>query len=567
MHINPIHFYNGRFCAPLKQNNKKPAANVQIQNLKKPNYAHYVSFCGGSSLNLAQSVKNLDTLSIQKGGRAGDKFPPDVYNYAQMLIKNGNPEGNTLIDAHKMKYTLLNDCCDLADARALFDEFAGVLSDCEVSHMDDSFIAKVKNGEVENFNKDEDLALQLLKLYWAQGFSLRDLQKYCGGINLYHTIKKLNIPLLDKDYAHVLKFSDKEYNERLTREMAHKRMESLDRRVQEAQGEPVYIARGPLSDMHKKHISEGLIKYYALHPEKSVEMSARQQEYYENNPEQKELLRSAMLYAWNETQEGRSVKKYLVKFFAKNKTDIDDNVFAGDSSKMSTSQRKLLTQFWKINSWAREKFSCAVKKGWEFAKDSPKEVQSNNSNSVNEKITIHMNLLPKSYMRTMLNSISDNDSDFMPIREYLNDKHSLDEDTLGFISSYFNELVKELEAVNSPFTDFMVDVQSSTVMAIKNEIQQNALPEHLSKNKKFLNEVYFNMCDTLYGCGKTNGKLRVITGSDISKLANSISLLALLYKEPYFIDYFEQKLDECYNLFLLDEPERTAKLRKFLLLD
>lgn len=50
--------------------------------------------------------------------------------------------------------------------------------------------------------------------------------------------------------------------------MIQKRREALDIKAQKADNEPVYIKRGPLSAEHKKHISEGLKKYYQEHPEK-----------------------------------------------------------------------------------------------------------------------------------------------------------------------------------------------------------------------------------------------------------------------------------------------------------
>ena len=563
MHINPISLYNTQFYPHNKQNKTLKQNKIQIKNLKMPNYAHYVSFCGGSSINLAQSVKNLDSLSVQNGKEEGEKFPPNIHAKALDIIKSGNPEDLTLVDIHKDHYALLNDCYDLDDAKELFDEFKNVLSDKDVEFAKESFGSKVKSGDVENFNKDEDLALQLLKLYWAQGFSLTDLKKYCG-VNLHHTMNKLNIPLMDREYAHVLKFSDREYNERLTQEMARKRFESMDRRSQEADGEPVYIARGPLSEQHKKHISEGLVKYYAQHPDKALEKSKRQQEYYENNPEQKELLSKVMLYAWNNTQEGRSIKKHLVKFFAKNKVKIDESVFAGDSDKMTGAQQKLFGQFWKINGWARDKFSIAVKKGWEYNKEiAPKtQMQNFNPNDITQAC-----LLPKSYVRLAIDTFASKglSSDIIKIMNaYLKDKRSLSKGELVMASLALNEIAKHLSENNSYFADFMVDVQSGAVMSIKNEIQQNTLPKHLLVNKDFINAVYANMCDVFYGFGKTEGTLRTVSGNDISNLMNIVCQLAVFHKEPDFVDYFEQKLDECYNLFLIDEPERSLKLRQFL---
>ena len=181
MRISPI-LTNSFYNFSKTQVQQKPNDNNIKRDYKLPNYAHYMSFTGGSSLNLKESVANLDALSSVQG----EKFPPEVHSDALEMIRNGNPEGKTLIDIHKNRYSLLNDCYDLDDAKALFEEFKGVLSDSQVDYMPDSFIAKVKNGEIENFNKDEDLAFQLLKLYWEEGFSLNDLKAY-SGVNLYHT--------------------------------------------------------------------------------------------------------------------------------------------------------------------------------------------------------------------------------------------------------------------------------------------------------------------------------------------------------------------------------------------
>ena len=64
----------------------------------------------------------------------------------------------------------------------------------------------------------------MIKLYWGEGFSLSDLRKYAAGQDLHYTMKKLNIPFVSRDYGHILKLSDPEYNARLTREMTEKRL-------------------------------------------------------------------------------------------------------------------------------------------------------------------------------------------------------------------------------------------------------------------------------------------------------------------------------------------------------
>ena len=103
-------------------------------------------------------------------------------------------------------------------------------------------------------------------------------------------------------------------------------------------------------------------------------MSKRQKDYFNSNPQQKELIRNAMLYAWNKTQEGRSIKKHLVKFFKKANTKLDDNVLAGSQEDMTKEQQQIFSDFWKKNAWARELFSKALKKGWSAAKAQHREL-------------------------------------------------------------------------------------------------------------------------------------------------------------------------------------------------
>ncbi len=442
MRINQINYIN-----TFKPKNIEPMAvqtpSTQKSNLPMPNYAHYLSFCGGSSLNLKESVKNLDAISTT----SGEKFPPDIYQHALSEIQSGNPNSKTLIDIHKEKYSFLNSCYDLEDVKSYFPEFKDVLSDDEVDFRHGSFAEKAKNGELENFNQDEDLAFQLLKMYWAEGFSLTDLKKE-NDVDLYHTMKKYNIPLLDKDYAHVLKFSDKEYNERLTQKMTQSRMEARDRRELEKSGEPIYIPRGPLSEMHKKHISEGLLKHYAEHPEKLAIMSERQTEYFKAHPEQAEMMSKALTFAWK-TQEGRTIQTRLIKFFKKEGAKIDSKEL--DAIILDPKQNRnaqILTKFWKINGWAKEQFSIALTKGWQKAKETKENEKINpevkfDTPDTNEIIISYQQaLIPDQYLENIEkwakeNNIFNHKVDFEKIRTFK--PHKSNHDNFLKLESMYNK--------------------------------------------------------------------------------------------------------------------------------
>ncbi len=541
MRINPIltnSFYN--FSKTQAVQNKQNGAGIKNE-YKMPNYSHYLSFMGGSSLNLKESVANLDALS----DIIGEKFPPEVHSEALEIIKNGNPEGKTLIDIHKNRYSLLNDCYDLDDAKALFDEFKGVLSDSQTDYMPDSFIGKVKKGEIENFNKDEDLAFQLLKLYWAEGFSLNDLKEY-SGVNLYHTLNKFNIPLMDRDYAHVLKFSDKEYNERLTNQMAQKRMESMDRRVQERDGEPVYIPRGPLSESHRKHISEGLIKHYAEHPEKLAMMSERQKKYFEDNPEQVVLFKRAVTYAWNKTQEGKSLRKHMVKFFKKQRVKLDENVFSADFDKMSNSQQEALKNFWKKNKWAGVQFSKALTKGWAHVKSA----KANIDNFVGS-MKRPFNFLPSDFIDDVKNwavslNIPVENIDFDKIKNL-----ECDSDTL----EKFTTLADIYKEKNENTADIITSAIAGALMSVRNEIRDGRFSAKVSNNKDFLDAVALNIEDLFYPDSVVHNKLsqgadtpRLVSYEEVTQKIDFIIQVAALHNQKEFPAYLESKINQAYKI-------------------
>ncbi len=328
-----------------------------------PSTQQYLAFTGGYSLNLAETIANLDRHAAQKGLSI---YPPQIREWAGMILEEGNKAGETLIAIHKKFYEGLKDCFTLAEAKKKFPEFKDVLSDDEVTFSKGSFMDKVKNGESEFFDKEEDLSLQLLKLYWADGFSTTDLKKYAGDVDLYHTMKKLNIPRVDPNYGHVLKFSDPEYNQRLTSEMTAKRLETLDRKAQAA-GEPVHIKRGPRTAEEKKHISEGLLRHYQNHPEVLYDMSLRQRAYFADNPDQAKIMSRVAKKAWNVFGADR-IKSALSKFMKmKGFKDFADKELESPST-LPKAQARAMREFWGANEWAKKSFSKNMEFAWKKVK-------------------------------------------------------------------------------------------------------------------------------------------------------------------------------------------------------
>ncbi len=366
MKINSVINLNNSNLKNLRHGNYKQ--NLNSVEYKKPQSylptKMFLSFQGGYTLNLKDTYDNLEW----------GEYPQDILPAIEKELNFNPSTKKTLYDIHFDKYKEILNCFSLDELKEKFPEFQDVLSVEDVEAKDESFIGRFKNNQLEGFPNDEDLTLQLIKLYWGQGFSLNDLSDYAAQnspqgnkISLLYTMNKLNIPLMQRHYASVLKLSNKEYNERYTKEMSVRSREAKEEKQQRSEGEAVYIPTVEMTPERRKHISEALKKYYKENPEALVRMSKRQKDFYEQNPKYKEDLSLVMDYAWNKTQEGKSIKKYLSKFLKKYHQNLDISSDELSLKKaMSYENRCALDEFWSKNDWAKEKFSIAVQNGWNY---------------------------------------------------------------------------------------------------------------------------------------------------------------------------------------------------------
>ncbi len=345
MQINPINFnLNFQKNNVIKKQEKSENINQQYQKGIIPTTAQALSFMGGKSMSLKETKAQIDELG---------SYPPDIKELIEQTIKDGNPDNKTLIDIHRDKYSMLNQLETLDEIKEVYPEFEDVLSDSQVMYKEGSFIDDVKANKIGYFDSDKDVAVQLLQMYWGDGFSLSDLKNEFAGRNIHGVFEKLNIPRVDKVYGHYLKFSDKDYNARFTASMSERLKEVERKKIEKKEG--VYIPRGPLTPEHKENISRGLIKYYSEHPERIAEMSARHLEYYEQNPEESERMSQVTKRAWT-YREATSVKKAISKFLKKKELSDDELI--------SMNKNKDLAEFWMRNPWAKENFSKCMKKSW-----------------------------------------------------------------------------------------------------------------------------------------------------------------------------------------------------------
>lgn len=363
MKINSIQNYSLNYNK-YRNNNKNKNNIYQNPNYQTlPSTMQYLSFTGGYSLSLVQTVKQLDKLAEKTEGI----YPKNIREWLGAFLETGNKNNDTLITVHKNYFKSLEDCFSIEDIKAKFPEFADIESAFDYFPKEGSFIDRFQKGELEYFDNDEDLTVQLIKLYWGKGFSLNDLKQYANGQNLYYAMSALHIPTASRDYGHILKFSDPKYNERLTSEMAEKLRGRLDRLAQQRDGEPVYIPN------HRKHtpeqrqrISEGLKKYYEENPLAIFEMSERQKKFYRDNPNKAKELKRALDIAWN-LESSKKIRRAMSKFFTgKGIKDFDPTQ---NPIELNKERSKLMNIFWSGNEWAKKSFSKGLKYGFKKVRE------------------------------------------------------------------------------------------------------------------------------------------------------------------------------------------------------
>lgn len=510
-------------------NTAPPPNSAQI-----PSTLQYLAFTGGYSMDLGQTIRQLDKLA-QKNSSI---YPPNIREWAGMIMEEGNKTKDTLISIHKKYFANLKNCFNLNEIKVKFPEFKEVISSGDIKASKGSFLDKFNRGELEFFDNDEDLSVQLIKLYWGEGFSLNDLKRYADGFDLYHTMKRLNIPTASRDYGHVLKFSDPEYNERLTREMTEKRLAALDRKAQVEEGEPVYIKRGPLSAEHKQKISEGLKKYYQENPEKIYDMSERQKEFYRLNPEKSEEISRVLNKAWNIFGADR-IKAALSKFM-KSKGVHTFNP-ENNPVDLPKEQSKLLKQFWGANEWARKSFSKNMEYAWKKVKE-----------DMNKFYLI--DITPEGFKKKFFQwaqekNLNLNHLDFnFKIYKY---KHGLDSGNGEEISKYTPKFIDEYsEKINIDQSRLMANSYLLSLINLSKDLKNISKKHNVSQETQKTIELSRHLIkELLFEQG--NGLQRNIKSFDAAEIQDIYkSVLTLFFKldnAEQFIQLFKKNLDSAYN--------------------
>ena len=523
---------------PKYNNNYQTQPQKNIQNKeqnygKLPTTAQYLAFTGGYSLDLAQTVKQLDKLAEKNSSI----YPKNIREWLGMVIEGGNKAKETLISVHKRYFETLEDCDSLAQIKERFPEFKNVKSafDVDTAKGKETFISKFQEGKSEYFDNDEDLSVQLIKLYWGQGFSLNDLKRYADGTDLYYTIKKLEIPIASRDYGHVLKMSDPEYNERLTREMTEKRLAALDRKAQEQDGEPVYIPQHRhLSPEHKQRISEGLQRFYEENPERIYQMSDRQRKFYQDNPEKADRITKVLNIAWN-VFGAENIKKAMSKHFKR--FGIKNFDPATNPAELTKQQSDAMRSFWGANEWAKKSFSKNMKFAWKKVKS---EGEKDFYVELQQIPTAMQNKLRKIAMK---HGISTKDLNFNS-RIYINDAERNNLEQQKSVER-INELVRLYEDENPNNADDMANTYLKAMYNFVEKVKPKINPENASLNELVLLE-HLKMVERIIGtAGGTTP--RTFETNEIHSIYNKTAELCLNTKQHGYVKELNKSLNEAYD--------------------
>ncbi len=510
---------------PFIQKNTNLNTNIQDKPQSKQEAKNYksiytdnnaklspLSFTGGYSINLAETIKGLDKLTLKHP----DIYPPNIREWAMMVLEEGNSAKHTLISLHKKLYEGLEECASLKSLKERFPEFKNVLSVDEVDVSKGSFIEDFKNGNLEFFNPEEDLTLQLIKLYWGQGFSLNDIKNlYAGGKNIDGVMNKLNIPKVNRHYGHVLKISDPEYNERLMKQIQLKRMEALDAKAQKESGEPVYIKRGHQSQEHKDHISEGLKRYWQEHPERIIHMSEVQKEFYRNNPDRAERFHKVLELAWG-LKQATPIKKSLSGYLKRHHVEMDSSLLS-TPEKMNEAQSKLMARFWGENEWAKKSFSKVMKYSWKKVK-------------IDEPVSYPLEIMPKGFKRKFYNWLKQNgynlnDYTMENLRYYPTNEELVDIDRIKRV----NQLTpKFIDAISGDESSKMANTFQRSLLKFARELKTQKLDPESEICAKIVRAIIRNTLiddKTVPGMALT----RVMNANDIETVY--ITIIKLLMSE------------------------------------
>ncbi len=487
-------------------NNSKQKINTPNQTLKTSypmtqnqiyfNPAYCVSF-SGACVDLSKAMKTLKATEILK---EDIRLPKRVEDLANSVLRRGNTQNLTLIDVHKQAYFDIMYVKSLEDVRARFSEFSKVLSidELETKPQNGSFLRDILDGKNEYFSKDNDITLQLMKMYWGEGFSLADLEKQMGikSSTFSSVMKILNIPLRNKHYASVLKHSDPD---------ASKRIADMIAATKSANFEKVHgyvsIPKGHLPVAHSQKILESLFEYYEKDPSRIYSPPKNIRDFYEDNILAKEIYRATLFEMWN-FGSMKNVKRNLLCFFDKKSgnTSYTSQKLSGYYP-LSEKENLWISEYFAINKKDKDTFSRSLRSAYKHIVARLEAEKTKKTDVV---------LYPKKMQDEVLKyyeKIGRDKSEFIPNLLRLEEARGLSVPVCGRIS--INCLLRDNQKIDIAYTKSLFDTFNFTneLMSRDNSKASKEVKQLLSKvftqhrlyglDSNTAMNLYLNICNTL----------------------------------------------------------------------
>lgn len=361
-------------------NNSKTTTNTNTNKQYTPaqtqnhfdKYANYqIPFTGAHCTDLAHVLKN----------HPAEIFPPKVLSAARKIVDNGNAKKKTLFDIQREVYKPLYNCKTLNEAKNIFPEFKEVKSIADIHDFNEkSAFGKIANGKGTYLNPtDCEPSLELLRMVYADCFSHTDLKPFIENANPTHLLSRLNIPIPNKRYGSVLKFSDKKFSETNSKLLSDRLTGKTKTRSTTAtnRGASSSItkekkARPPLTAKQRQNLSEFFRGYWDK-PGNVNQQSFRMKAFWDKNPELKEIFSEVMTKAWNKIP---GVKEQMSKFFSqKNVTDAE-KLITTPYHELTPANKDLMQKFWKTNPNAATKLGGAMKEAWSEVRNQEVAIKS-----------------------------------------------------------------------------------------------------------------------------------------------------------------------------------------------
>lgn len=253
----------------------------------------------------------------------------------------------------------------------------------------------------------------------------------------------------------------------------------------------------------------------------------------------------------------------MVKFFKKQRVELDENVFIADFDKMSNSQQEALKNFWKKNKWAGVQFSKALTKGWAHVKSA----KANIDNFV-DSIKRPFNFLPSDFIDDVKNwaislNIPVKNIDFDKIKNLECDSDALEK---------FTTLADIYKEKNENTADVITSALAGALMSVRNEIRDGRFSAKVSDNNDFLDAVALNIEDLFYPDSTVHNKLsqgaeapRLVSYEEVTQKIDFIIQVAALHNQKEFPAYLESKINQAYKIVRQGKCQKAQnELMEFL---